>query len=51
MLKNKVFYLLILEIFLFFLLTYRLIQVPTGLTVDESAFGWNAALLSKTGHD
>lgn len=51
MLKNKVFYLLILEIFLFLLLTYRLIQVPTGLTVDESAFGWNAALLSKTGHD
>lgn len=34
-----------------FLLNYRLLEVPTGLTVDETAFGYNAVLLSRTGHD
>lgn len=33
------------------LLSYRLLQVPTGLTVDEAAFAYNATLLSKTLHD
>lgn len=31
--------------------SYRLLEVPTGLTVDEAAFGYNAVLLSRTGHD
>lgn len=35
----------------FFLLAHRLLEVPTGLTVDETAFGYNAVLLSRTGHD
>ena len=51
MFKNKYIYLLLSLIFLFFILSYRLLEVPTGLTVDESAFGWNAALLSRTAHD
>lgn len=34
-----------------FLYTFRLLEVPTGLTVDEAAFGYNAALLSETGRD
>lgn len=33
------------------LLSYRLLSVPTGLTVDEAAFGYNATLLSRTFHD
>lgn len=49
--KNKYLLLIIFEIFLFFILSYRLLEVPTGLTVDESAFGWNAALLSRSAHD
>ncbi|MBU2592457.1 MAG: glycosyltransferase family 39 protein [Patescibacteria group bacterium] len=42
------FLLVILSIPLF---SYRLTSVPPGLTVDEAAFGYNAALLSKTGFD
>lgn len=38
-------------VFFFFLLSFRLLDVPTGFTVDESAFGYNAALLSRTGRD
>lgn len=33
------------------LLNYHLLQVPSGLTVDEAAFAYNATLLSKTLHD
>jgi len=40
---------IILSFCLFF--SYDLEGVPTGLTVDEAAFGYNAALLSKTGRD
>jgi len=35
----------------YFLLSYRLLEVPTGLTSDETAFGYNAILLSRTAHD
>jgi hypothetical protein len=35
----------------FSLLTYRLEEVPMGLSVDESSLGYNAILLSKTLHD
>lgn len=31
--------------------SYRLLQVPSGLTADEGAFGYNAVLLSRTLHD
>lgn len=33
------------------LFSYRLTQVPSGLTVDEVAFGYNAALLSESLRD
>lgn len=33
------------------LYSYKLLDVPTGLTVDEASFGYNATLLSKTGRD
>jgi 4-amino-4-deoxy-L-arabinose transferase-like glycosyltransferase len=31
--------------------SYRILDTPPGLTTDEAAFGYNAALLSKTAHD
>ncbi len=31
--------------------SHRLLEVPSGLTVDEAAFGYNAALISETGSD
>lgn len=38
-------------IFIGIFFSYRLTEVPPGLTVDEVAFGYNAALLSETLHD
>ena len=35
----------------FFLLSFRLLDTPPGLTIDEAAFGYNATLLSRTLHD
>lgn len=35
----------------FLLLSYRLEEVPMGLSVDESSIGYNATLISKTLHD
>ncbi|MEK7497536.1 MAG: hypothetical protein AAB656_01310, partial [Patescibacteria group bacterium] len=32
-------------------LSYRLVEVPPALTVDEAAFGYNAVLLASDGHD
>ncbi len=43
--------LLTLSIFITIFFSYRVMQVPTGLTVDEAAFGYNATLLAKDGHD
>ncbi len=45
-----------ISIIVFSLLTitffsYRLLNVPMGLTVDETAFGYNAALLAHSGFD
>lgn len=31
--------------------SYRLVQDPPGLTIDEAAIGYNAVLIAKTGHD
>jgi 4-amino-4-deoxy-L-arabinose transferase-like glycosyltransferase len=31
--------------------SYRILEVPSGLTADEAAFGYNATLLSQTAHD
>jgi len=38
-------------VFLIILFSYKLLEVPRGLTLDEAAFGYNAALLAKTGRD
>lgn len=43
--------LLIFSILLCLFFSYRLLEVPTGLTADESSFGYNASLLSRTAHD
>ena len=42
---------LLIALLLTALYTYKLLDVPTGLTVDEASFGYNAALLSQTGRD
>jgi hypothetical protein len=43
------YFFLVLFAALFF--SYKLIQIPRGLTIDEAAFGYNAILLSETLHD
>lgn len=43
--------LVLASIVLYFFFSYKILEVPSGLTSDESAFGFNAALLSKTAHD
>lgn len=46
-------YLGLVLIFLFCLgfFSYRLLEVPTGLTIDEAGFGYNASLISQTLRD
>ncbi|MDD4938302.1 MAG: glycosyltransferase family 39 protein [Candidatus Shapirobacteria bacterium] len=43
------YFLLATALALFF--SYKILDVPMGLTADETALGYNATLLSKTGHD
>jgi len=47
--KVLIWVLILIPLVLFF--SYRLTQVPSSLTVDEAAFGYNAVLLSETGYD
>ncbi|HEX8923663.1 MAG TPA: glycosyltransferase family 39 protein [Patescibacteria group bacterium] len=42
---------LVFVIAVIILFSHQLLETPMGLTVDETAFGYNAALLSRTGHD
>jgi hypothetical protein len=42
---------LLFSLLLLALLSYKLLDVPMGLTVDETAFGYNATLLSHSGRD
>lgn len=42
---------LVVAVILVTLYSYKLLDVPTGLTVDEASFGYNAALLAQTGRD
>lgn len=52
--KTKLFSIIIYSIVIIFLglfFSYKILDVPTGLTSDELAFGHNAVLLSKTMHD
>ena len=48
--KKIVSYILIAVALLGFF-SFRLTQVPKGITVDEAAFGYNGVLLSRTLHD
>lgn len=41
--------LMILILWIFF--TYKILEVPPGITSDEAAFGYNGALLANTLHD
>ena len=41
----------LLLIFLASLYSYKLLEVPTGLTSDEAAFGYNAVLIANTARD
>src|SRR3989344_8173164 len=42
---------LILAVISLLLFSYKLTEIPNGLTVDEAAFGYNANLLANTLHD
>lgn len=48
---NKIISLLFIFIFCLVFFSYKLTQVPSGLTGDESAFGYNAILLSRNLRD
>src|SRR3989339_1537486 len=42
---------ILMFIFSLIIFSYRIGSVPAGLTIDEASFGYNAVLLSRTGHD
>lgn len=44
-------FLLIVFIIGWFFFTFRITEVPPGINGDEAAIGYNAVLISKTGHD
>lgn len=48
---KKLIVMVFIIIGLVLLYSYKLLEVPPGLTVDEASFGYNAALLSQTGKD
>lgn len=48
---KKVFLFLLILLSLIFFFSFRILKVPTGLTGDEAAFGYNAILLARTAHD
>lgn len=47
----KIFFYILVSVILALFLSYKILDVPTGLTSDEIAFGRNAVLLSRTYHD
>ncbi len=52
----KVYFTKILTVIFFAILlwtffSYRLVEIPPGITIDEAAFGYNGALLAKTLRD
>lgn len=48
--KNRIIILAVFFIAVFFF-EFRLLETPRGITLDEAAFGYNAALISETLHD
>lgn len=51
MAKKTLLHCLIIFIFSVVLFSYRLLEVPRGITTDEAAFGYNASLISQTLRD
>lgn len=48
--KNAIF-LVVIAIVAFFFFSYRLTEVPSGMTIDEASIGYNAVLIGKTLRD
>jgi 4-amino-4-deoxy-L-arabinose transferase-like glycosyltransferase len=51
---KKIFYpllVIMISVLIGLFFSYRILQTPPGITVDEAAFGYNAVLLEKTLHD
>jgi len=48
---KKVFGIVIILLLALVIYNHKLLLVPTGLTVDEAAFGYNGALLAQIGRD
>lgn len=42
---------ILIFIFCLFFFSFRLLDVPRGITIDEAAFGYNASLIAETGRD
>jgi len=51
MAKTKTLIFILISAIFLFLFSYKNLEVPKGLTSDETAFGYNAVLLSRTGRD
>lgn len=52
LIKYKTFLFLVTFVILgWFLFTYKITDVPPGINGDEAAMGYNAVLVSRTGHD
>lgn len=49
--KIPFFFWIIISAIIVLFFSYKILEVPMGLSADESAFGYNATLLSKTGRD
>ncbi len=48
---KKVLLVIVVAICLFLFFSYKLTDIPAGITGDEAAFGYNGVLLSRTLHD
>lgn len=48
---KQFFYFFIIFIFSLIFFSYRLLEVPRGITIDEAAFGYNGSLISQTLRD
>jgi hypothetical protein len=48
---KKIIFFVLTAVLLSLFFSYRLTEVPSGITGDEAAFGYNAILLSRTLHD
>lgn len=49
--KKHILLLVLILVFSWLFFNYRLLEVPPGINGDEATIGYNAALVSRTGHD